>query len=88
MEAQSQQQAQNVPVAPIVDQQDEPMVNNPIQNPVQIQATQVSLPIIEKFTRENFGLWKFEISVMLRARKLMNVVDGTLTREMCEDEDD
>ena len=31
----------------------------------------------QKFTKKDFRLWKFQMSVILRARKLLGIVDGS-----------
>lgn len=33
---------------------------------------------VEKLIGENFGIWKFQMNVMLCARKFLNMVDGSL----------
>ena len=40
---------------------------------------------VEKLTGENYGVWKFQMSIMFRARKLMGFVDGSLPREAHDD---
>ena len=35
---------------------------------------------VEKLTGENFDDWKFKMSVMFRARKLLAIVDGSSTQ--------
>ena len=73
-----------------MDHQDDSGLNNIFQGSVQIQSSpQVfNVPNIDKFTGDNFGLWKFQMSVMFRARKMMSIVDGSLTKTMCADEGD
>jgi len=48
----------------------------------------VSLTSIEKFTEENFLVWKFKMSILLCARKLLGIMDGTILRESFTDEED
>ena len=73
-----------------VDHQDDSGLNNISQGSVEIQSSpQVfNVPNIDKFTGDNFGLWKFQMSVMFCARKMMGIVDGSLTKTMCADEGD
>lgn len=40
---------------------------------------------VEKLSGENFGFWKFQMGVTFRARKLLAIVDGSLTRLGSED---
>jgi hypothetical protein len=49
----------------------------------------VSLPNIDKLRgSENYGVWKFQMTILFHARKLLGIVNGTITRETCEDEDE
>ena len=48
----------------------------------------VSLASIEKLTGENFPVWKFQMCILLRARKLLGIMDGTISRESFTDEED
>jgi hypothetical protein len=43
---------------------------------------------IERFTGEDFGMWKFQMIIALRARKLLNFVDGTNLRETWPNEEE
>jgi hypothetical protein len=54
----------------LAHEQQEEVVNTPVQNPVQfpmqspIRQELVNFVHIEKFTGENFGVWKFQMSIM------------------------
>jgi hypothetical protein len=76
---------------PAADQQEE-VVDVPVRAPPQNQNVGrqelLNLTHIEKLTRENFGDWKFQMSVMFRTRKLLNIVDGSVPMELYGDDED
>ena len=43
---------------------------------------------VEKLTGENFGDWKFQMSVNFRAKKMLGIVDGSITQEGSDDPDE
>ena len=48
----------------------------------------INLTNIEKLIRYNFAVWKFQMKIMLRARKLLGIVERSIPRESFNDEDD
>lgn len=48
----------------------------------------VSLTSIEKLTGEKFPVWKFQMCILLCARKLLGIMDGTIPRESFTNEED
>jgi hypothetical protein len=63
-----------------------PCIGAPFQD---LTVSQMSVSTIAKLTgSENYGIWKFQMSIMFRARKLMGIVNGTITKEASEDKDE
>jgi hypothetical protein len=50
--------------------------------------SQLSMAIVDKLTgSENYSIWKFQVSIMFHARKMMGIVNNTQRRETYGDED-
>jgi hypothetical protein len=46
------------------------------------------MAIVDKLTgSENYSIWKFQVSIMFHARKMMGIVNNTQRRETYGDED-
>jgi hypothetical protein len=65
-------------------------VRSQVQAPAMNSSRQdlVNMTHIEKLTGDNFPVWKFQMTILLRTKKLLGIVNGTIPRLTCEDEED
>ena len=65
-------------------------IRSQVQAPAMKSSCQdlINVTHIEKLTRDNFLVWEFQMTILLCAKKLLEIVNGTIPRLKCEDEED
>lgn len=59
---------------------DSPIGSRTLTTPPSSRQEFVNLTTIKKLTGDNYPIWKFQMSIMLRARKLLEIVDESAPR--------